>query len=70
MSKNESVELDEILERYHRTDWKEAGLEELIKKVQKEIAYWDASYIKRLTNDFTRVIEIAENLAKTKKVVR
>ena len=81
MSKNESIarltdeileeQLVDILERYQLINWKQAGLEVLIKYAQREKEYWENSnnpHNTNLANDFTRVIEIAETLTKTKRI--
>ncbi|MGB5505301.1 MAG: hypothetical protein WBM70_01305 [Sulfurovum sp.] len=67
MSKNESVEeqLNNILERYHLLYWKQLGLQELIKNAVREKEHWEAIDNIRMTNDMTRIIEIAETLTET-----
>lgn len=69
MSKNELAEqqLDEILNRYHLLYWKKSGLEELIKNAEKEKALWKARDNMRMTNDMTKIIEMAEILVSTKE---
>ena len=65
MSKNELIEqqLDEILERYHLKYWKEESLEELIIHAEKE--HSEAIDNMRMTNDLTRIIQLAETLTET-----
>jgi len=67
MSKNELIEqqLDEMLERYHLQYWKEEGLEELVMYAEREKKHWESIDNKRMTNDMTSIIEIAETLTET-----
>ncbi|MGB5505737.1 MAG: hypothetical protein WBM70_03520 [Sulfurovum sp.] len=66
MSKNELIEqqLDGILERYYYLKyWKEESLEELIIHAEKE--HSEAIDNMRMTNDLTRIIQLAETLTET-----
>lgn len=61
-------QLDEILKRYHLMNWKESGLEVLIKYAQKEKEYWEPSDKIHLMNDMTNIIRISQALMKDKEV--
>jgi len=80
MSKNESIELlageilEEqlvvILERYELINWKQAGLEVLIKYTQREKEYWKNLNNTHLMNEMTKIIRMAQALMKTKKFAK
>ena len=65
----ESVErqLDEILGRYRLLHWKEAGWQELIMYAQKEKEYWESVNKIHVIKDLTRVIGMAETLARVQE---
>jgi|GEM_PF-3936275 len=67
MITNESIEqeLDNLLERYHILYWKNPGLKELINNAKKEKKHWEAIDNLRMTNDMTRIIELADMLMET-----
>lgn len=66
MSKNElTVQLNEILERYHLQYWKVEGLEELAINARKEKEYWEAKDNERMIRDMTTIIELSETLTAT-----
>ena len=67
MTKSLEGQLDEILKRYHLMNWKESGLEVLIKYAQKEKEYWEPSDKTHLMNDMTKIIRISQALMKKKE---